>query len=249
MSKINLEKVSVFRNARLTRERYSIREIVKDTVYNITHVERKRFVYTAADLFINPGKSIKKVLSGYRQYLYNPSEYLIVCGAIVLFLTPRYKFFQNEFSENISSSAFLKAHSGFFNAFFTYAEQYATITNILAIPVFTILSYLIFADSKRTIGENLIINTYITAQQLLVLVFCAPFIELFPSYRHTIITVYTEIAFIYNVAVYTLLFTGKWWWVLIRGIVVVALGYLLQFPVNVAFYYFFSPLLSYLPDF
>lgn len=249
MSKVTSEKVSGFRTEKISNERYSMGVILKDAFYNIVHVERKRFVYTAIDLFSNPGKSINRVLNGYRQYLHNPGEYLVICGAIVLFLTPRYKFFQNEFSEQIADVPFVSLDPKFLEEFFMYAEEYATITNIVAIPIFSLLTYLFFIDNKRTFGENLIINTYITAQQLLILAFCAPFIEIFPSQRHTIITLYSEIVFMYNIGVCVLVFSGVWWWVLIRALVSVGIGYGLQFPVNVSFYYFFGPILEYLPDF
>lgn len=249
MSKITSERVHEFRDQKISEERYSFKDIIKDAFYNIAHVERKRFFYTSFDLFINPGKSINRVLNGYRNYLYNPGEYLFVCGAIVLFLTPRYKFFENEFSEQVAYIPFLTFEASFLKGFFEYAEQYATITNILAIPIFTVLTFLFFIDNKKTFGENLIINTYITAQQLLMLAFCAPFIEIFPNQRHTIITMYSELVFVYNVGVCLLVFAGSWWWILIRAVISVAIGYALQFPVNVAFYYFFGPILEYLPDF
>ncbi|MFN0050437.1 MAG: hypothetical protein ACKVOU_15045 [Cytophagales bacterium] len=249
MSKLTAEKIDHFRDEKISNERFSISYIVKDAVYNIAHVERKRFFYTAYDLFVNPGKSINRVLDGFRNYLFNAGEYLFVSGAIVLFLTPRYKFFENEFSEQISDITFITLDPTFLKSFFEYAEEYATITNILAIPIFSFLTYLFFRDSKFTFGENLIINTYITAQQLILLVLCAPFIEFLPSQRHTIITIYSEIVFIYNIGVCVLVFRGVWWWVLVRAVASVSIGYAAQFPINLSFYYLFEPFLKYLPDF
>lgn len=249
MSKITAEKIDHFREEKISETRFSIKLIILDAFYNIAHVERKRFFYTAYDLFVNPGKAITKVLDGYRNYLFNAGEYLFVCGAAVLFFTPRYKFFQNEFSEQISNIPFVTLSPEFLKGFFTYAEEYATITNILAVPIFSLFTYLFFWDSKKTFGESLIINTYITAQQLLILIFCAPFIEFFPGQHHTIMTIYGEIVFVYNIGVCVLIFQGTWWWVLARATVSVVLAYFSQFPVNLLFYYVFEPFLKYLPDF
>lgn len=202
MTKITQKKIDNFRNDLVTTEPYSFRGILLDFFHNMTHVERKRFFYTMLDLFENPGYAIRKVLAGYRNYLYNPGEYVFVCGAIILVLTPRYKFFQNEFSQQIYDNEIMASHADFFKAFFNYAEEYATITNLLAIPIFALISWLVFFDNKKTYGENVVINAYITAQQLLLLILCIPFLELVPEFRHSIIAAYSVIVFIYNIWIY-----------------------------------------------
>ena len=254
MSKITEERVEEFRLEH-TQERFTLKGLVLDFFHNVFHIERKRIVYTAVDLTIKPGKAIQKVLDGYRQYLYNPLEYIIVVAAIISLLNLRYHFFSNEFTQaksetNVSAYSldFLNEHKMFFDGFFRYSEEYPSLVNIVAIPVFSILSYLFFIGYKKNLAENLIINSYITAQQLLFLIFLVPFDEFSPNSKHILIPVYTVGTLLYNIWVYTGCYEGKLFPKIIRGGLTVAFAYVLQFPVNVAFYYFFEPFLQYLPE-
>jgi len=254
MTKITEERVDQFRMA-YTEARFTIKSLAVDFFHNIVHLERKMIVYTAVDLTVRPGKAIQKVLEGYRQYLYNPLEYIVVVAAIISLLNLRYHFFSNEFTQsgseaNVSaySIGYLNDNKMFFDGFFRYSEEYPSLVNIVAIPVFSILSYLLFFGYKRNFAENLIINSYITAQQLLFLVFLVPFDEFSPNSKHILIPIYTAGTFLYNIWVYTGSFEGKLVPKLVRGSLTVAFAYILQFPVNVAFYYVFEPFLQYLPE-
>ncbi len=254
MTKVTEEKVEEFRLEH-TEERYTLRGLLADFIHNVLHLERKRIVYTAIDLTIHPGKAIHKVLDGYRQYLYNPLEYLVVVAAIISLLNIRYHFFSNEFTQsgsdaNVSaySIQFLNDNKSFFDEFFRYTEEYPSIVNIVAIPVFSIISYVFFIGYKKNLAENIIINTYITAQQLLFLIILVPFDEFIPNTKHILIPVYTAGTLLYNITVYTNCFEGKLLPKIIRGTLAVSVAYVAEFPFNVAFFYFFEPFLKYLPQ-
>ncbi|MBY0424975.1 MAG: hypothetical protein K2Q22_04995 [Cytophagales bacterium] len=254
MTKITEEKIEEVR-MQFTDQRFTLREMLIDFWYNIIHMERKKVVYTAIDLTFRPGTAISNVIAGYRQYLYNPLEYIILVTAIISLLNFRYHFFSNEFTQSSAESEisaysiqFLNDNKSFFDGFFKYSEEYPSIVNIVAIPVFSVISYLFFWGYQRNFAESLIINSYITAQQLLFLIFLVPFDEFSPNSKHILIPVYTMGTLIYNVWVYTGCFEGKMVSKIIRGILSVSIAYLAQFPVNVAFYYFFEPFLKYLPE-
>jgi hypothetical protein len=242
------EKVTNFREIKTDEERITVSYLIRDFFYNLVHLERKKYFYTARDLTLSPGKSIRKYLDGYRNYLYPPGEFLLVTGAIIIFLTLRYQFFANEFSSAISDNSFMLAHKEFFTAFFLYAEEYATIVNVVAIPVFTLLSWIFFINTHHNFGENLIMNTYVTAIQLFFLVFLVPFIEFLPFVKGELITAYSILVVLFNVWVYFDFFNEKWHTKLLKCIAINVLAFPLQFIANVSFYFVFQPFLNFLPN-
>ena len=243
MAKLTAEKVRQLRQEQ-SHERYSLRAIVEDFFYNLVHLSRRTFFYSAWQLTIQPGNAIRNVLAGYRKSLFDPLEYLVFIGAIVVILTERYHFYSNDLSGQLSKLGFLASYKVFLEKFFSYAEQYATLVNVVSIPVFSAVCRLLFRRSPYNAGEMLVMNTYITAQQMLFLVVLVPFFEFFPGFKAFILPVYTFLAMAYNVWVYVQFFGGKWLPTLLKSVFAVIIGYLLQFPVNLLVY-FAEPLLKY----
>jgi hypothetical protein len=262
MSKTTREYIEQLRLLKTDEERYSFWGLIKEFIFNLIHIENKKFFYTAFDLTLRPGKAINKVMDGYRHYLFHPLEYLFICGAIIIAITSRYNFFANEFTSSSSEDNVITqigkmmnipdlftANKLFFDGFFQYAEQYATIVNIVSIPIFSVLSYLFFWKYRHNFAENLIMNTYVTAQQLLFLVFLAPLIEFFPEIQHTVlIPLYTLGVVLYNIWVYTTFYEGRFFPKFVRSIFVVAIAFVIQLPFNLAFYYLGYPILKLLPE-
>lgn len=238
LDKIRLEK---------TEERYTLKGMLLDEFYNFMHLERMKFFYTALDLTFRPAESIKMVLTGYKKYLYPYFNYLILIGTITIFLSVRYKFFvsgvdigdQSDWAGNLLDA--MGFDRQFRVDFFTYAEEFATVVNIVAIPFFTLTSFLMFFKSKYNLAEHFILNTYIAAQQLLFLLGFIPFLELFHEFKQEIIVIYTILTIIYNIWVYTAFFEGKIWINVLKSIVAIAIAFFIQTPVNYGVYYIIRP--------
>lgn len=233
-------------------ERFTLKGMLRDEFYNLIHIERRRFFYTVLDLTTNPAKSIKMVFNGYRKYLYPYFNYLILIGTITIFLSVRYKFFvsgyelgdQNNFVENVLNS--MGFDKQFRIDFFYYAEEFATIVNIVAIPVFSMISFLVFPKSKFNLAEHFILNVYIGAQQLLFLWFTIPFLEIFPNHKSVIIAIYTGLSIIYNIWVYTVLFEGKTWLNILKSSFSIGISFIVQVPINYGVFALLRPFLKWL---
>jgi hypothetical protein len=244
MSKLTEEKVREIREER-TEERYSLRAILTDFFYNLIHINRKSFFFTAWQLTVHPGISIRKVIQGYRKYLFEPLEYLVFMGAVIIILTTRYHFYSNDLSATFSQLVFLSGHKKFLKDFFDYAEQYATLINVISIPVFTLVCRIFYNNSVFNTGEMLVMNTYITAQQMFYLLAMAPLFEFFPGFKDFILPFYSIIAMLYNGWVYVLFFEEKGLGAYLKAFFVVLVSYLIQFPVNLIAY-FGEPVLKYI---
>src|SRR5688500_19464809 len=80
-----------------SNERFTVKGMLNDEFYNIVHMERRKFIYTAWDLTVRPAEAIRKLLSGYRKYLYPFFSYLIFFGTIIIFLSLRYILFVSDY--------------------------------------------------------------------------------------------------------------------------------------------------------
>lgn len=228
--------------------RYTLHGLVSEVFHSTFHVEKKGLPYTVKELTLRPGIAIKKVIDGQRLSLYPPFKYLVLIGAIIVILSLRYRFFHNEELTSAGAETYsigiLQENKDFFDAFFQFGEDKATLLNLVAIPIFSVFSYLFFMSSGYNYAENLIMNTFITAQQLLFLLILVPFIEFLPGTKHILIPAYTAIVVLYNIWAYVQFYGSNKTSVYFRSIIAVVTSYLYQFPVNLLVYYLVSHYIS-----
>jgi hypothetical protein len=220
--------------------RYTFKSLAGDLFFSAFHLEKKGLPYTIKALTLQPGPAIKAVLHGKRLTLYPPFKYLVMMGALVIIFSLRYRFFHNEITQvdsndmNVFPSwiAIPEDYHMSIEKFFLFAEDKATILNIVAIPVFAFFSFAFLSGKRYNFAENLILNTFITAQQLFFILLLVPFLELFPSGRNILIGVYTVLIIVYNVWVYAQFFEGRKFSLVLRSAMVVLIAYVYQFPLN-----------------
>jgi hypothetical protein len=238
-------------------ERYTLKNLIVNFILSIYHLSRKKVVHTALELTLRPAKSVRFVIKGFRKYLYNPLEYLIIAATLISLLNERYHFFANEATTQMGKDEragiyaldFFFRNKEFFDAFFKYSEEFPSVVNIVALPVFALTSYIFFRDYRYNLAENLILNTYITAQQLLLLIVLIPFDEFFPASKEILIGIYTLATMGYNIWVYATFFSGKLFPKIVRAVFTVLFAYILQLPINALVYYFFAPVFEFLSKF
>jgi hypothetical protein len=230
--------------------RYTLKGMITDLFFSVAHLEKKGLPNTVKMLCRNPGQAIKNFLTGHRQTLYPPFKYLVLIGAIVILFSARYKFFHNELTKSdsmdmnvirswvsVSDEALI-----YVSNFFHFAEDKATVLNIISIPIFAFFSWAFLSGRRYNFAENLILNAYITAQQLLFILALVPFLEFFPGIRHQLISGYAALILMYNVWVYIDFYPGKKVFIAAKAIVVVLISYLYQFPVNFLVFYLYNSL-------
>lgn len=227
--------------------RYTIKGLVKDLFFSAFHLEKKGLPNTIMRLTTEPGKAIHAVLQGQRLSLYPPFKYLVLIGAVVIIFSLRYRFFHNEYTQVESNDMHVlsdwifipERYQAFIENFFKFAEDKATVLNIAAIPVFAFFSFAWLSGRKYNFAENLILNTFITAQQLFFLILLIPFYEFLPEQKTIIIAVYTFAVIAYNIWAYVQFFgsTASTW---IKSIGVVVVAYLYQFPLNFFIFYVYE---------
>lgn len=229
--------------------KYTIKGMVSDLFLSALHIEKKGLVHTARELTLRPGAAIRKVIDGQRLFLYPPFKYLVLMGAIVILLSIRYKFFHNEYtkadnSEGIINNYLNPEHLVYLESFFKFAEEKATMLNVATIPIFALMSWSLLFFRRFNFAETLIINTFITAHQLFLLLLMVPIIELLPMYKTEIILAYSTGSFLYNVWVYFQLSEGiSRLRGLVQSLLVVAIAFAYQMPVNLLIYLLYNEFL------
>lgn len=201
---------------------------LKETFFSSLDIENGLF-YTIKVLFIKPGLAIREYLDGKRISLYVPAKFLLLIGAMATFVSMRYDLF---LSHELAPVAVI-ANLGDFLAF---AQEYATIINVIAIPVFALFSWLFFRGEGYNYTENLILNIYITAQQLLMLLLVFPVVMIIPSAKEDIIAVYGVLTFIYNFWAYYSFYQGGTAIRVSKIALILICAYLGQFFLNYCFY-------------
>ncbi len=222
---------------KVTDVKYTLHGMISDLFLSALHVEKKGLPHTIRELTLRPGEAIQKVINGQRLYLYPPFKYLILMGALVVVFSLRYKFFYNEYTniddmDSLLAGFLVQEHLTYLENFFRFAEEEATLLNIATIPVFTFASWSLLMYRRYNFAESLIINTFITAQQLFFLLALVPLLEIFPGAKVSIILVYSIAIIVYNIFVYVQIMDGNKVWLIIRSALVVAVAFLYQIPVN-----------------
>lgn len=221
--------------------KYTMNGMITDLFLSAFHVEKKGLTHTIKELTLRPGHAIRKVVQGQRLFLYPPFKFLVLMGAIVIGLSVRYKFFHNEYAQagndGFLNTFLLDHHFKYLENFLRFAEDKATLLNIVTIPVFAFVSWSLISHKRYNFAENLIINTFITAQQLFFLILLTPFIELFPAAKVGIIFFYSIATVVYNIWVYVQLFDGAKIWLSARAGIAVAIAFLYQVPINLLIYF------------
>jgi len=218
--------------------RFHFSYFLRETFFSSLDIENG-FFRTLKVLTLRPGKAIRAYLEGKRVSLYVPGKFLLLIGALATFIAIRYEVY---LSEDVGGMYSTKSFLPQLEQFLMFAEEYTTVINVITVPVFAITTYVVFKWLKYNFTEHLILNIYITAQQLALLVLAAPIILIWPMSKEEVILVYSIITIAYNFWVYKTFFQLTGVKGVAVGLVALVLAYVSQFLINYGFYLYVIPL-------
>ncbi|MGZ2369612.1 DUF3667 domain-containing protein [Ancylomarina sp. YFZ004] len=140
-----------------------------DEIPNGVFQLNRGILFTLKQLFTRPGHSIREFLEGKRKPYYRPIAFLLIIST--LYVLSAFLFDKSTFIDMFLSGwerAMINnnENSGF-DILKWISRNQAYIT-LLFIPVFSLASYVAFLKSKFNYFEHLVLNTYITAQQMII---------------------------------------------------------------------------------
>lgn len=156
-------------NARVEKinMRYLLDEL-PESVFQINH----GFLFTVKELFLQPGDMIKNYIEGKRINYSKPIAYFILASAIYVlttYLVGSVTFMEdliaglNQGRKDIAQGVELRIYN--------WLSSNQTYTILILLPFYSFASYLAFKKFKYGFTEHLVLNMYITAQQLIIYTF------------------------------------------------------------------------------
>lgn len=152
-------------------ERIDLNYLLNEIPNSIFQLNRG-FFFTLKELFLRPGHSIREFLSGKRVNHYKPISYLLITSTI--YVLSAYLMERNTFFYDMALG-FEEGASGANNndetietSFLSWMSKYQAYIPLIILPLFSISTYLAFIKSEYNYLEHLVINFYITGQQMII---------------------------------------------------------------------------------
>ncbi|RAW00217.1 hypothetical protein DQQ10_16715 [Pseudochryseolinea flava] len=139
--------------------RYSIKHFVEhDVIHGVWHVD-KGILYTIKALFKRPGHSIRDYVKGKRVPYFNFITLIVLILAISNLLAP--------YAHVKVSDLMPEAGKAAMNSFEIFTAKYPKIVLLIAIPVYSLFSFIWFRKAAFNYSEHLVLNAYKTVAELL----------------------------------------------------------------------------------
>jgi hypothetical protein len=138
-------------------------------------------LYTIKNLFTRPGESINEFIEGKRKNHFKPIAFLFITSTIFLLinsLTNQDKFaignfsfiqhFFEPFQTGWQEAALSEGTNAPYPNPMIWISKNFTYFFMFLVPIFSLASYLIFKKSKFNYFEHVVLNSYITGQQMVI---------------------------------------------------------------------------------
>ena len=194
--------------------RLTVGGLVRKFFETITHTEQGIF-RLIKDLCVRPAKISVEYIEGRRKKYFSPVKYLIVVvslSAIFVAYLDKYEVpFEPSFTANSEIDDLVEVN--YFN------HNYYKYLLFLSIPLAALVTTLVFRKSGFSYAENLVLNTYILSQVVLLhTLLITPLIIYSSTFDDWIILIYMLLSIIYLLMAYTQFFKGKKWIIALQSV-------------------------------
>ena len=140
-------------------ERITLRFILHDLQTGVIYLDRG-ILYTIKELFTRPGPAIKEYLAGKRIRHYKPISLLLILSTIYIFLYHYFNIEMVKMEENAEPGSQLIYQAG------EWIQSHFAITELLFLPIFSLITYIFLYKYGYNYFEHIIINTFLGCQSL-----------------------------------------------------------------------------------
>lgn len=137
--------------------RFSLSHIVlHDFIHGVFHLD-KGFFFTIKELFTRPGHSIREYIQGKRVKHFNYFTLLIILITIEFVI----RSYSSVTREEIFGKEEVLGYS-------KIVDKYNKIIRLISIPLWALITWLLFRKTKQTFMENVVLNLYMMSAFLLI---------------------------------------------------------------------------------
>lgn len=140
--------------------RYSIKHFVEhDFIHGVWHVDRG-MLFTIKELFTRPGNGIREFIQGKRINYFSFVTLILLILTASSLLTPYIHFKLSDLMPDNGKAGM--------NAFEEFATKYPKVLVVVTIPINSFFSFIWFRKAKLNYSENLVLNSYKAASELMI---------------------------------------------------------------------------------
>ncbi len=175
------------------QERFTVKALLH-SAYEHTFEFDRGFFFTLRELFLHPARVIRDYLAGRRSIYANPVKYLAILLGISTVLTFAFldteKFTKQTYQQMVSQQTAkvsqkqmrrLQEAQADLSALQLELFQYPQLMYALLVPLLSAFTLLFFRRSGFNYAENLVFNTYISAQSIVLFVPFYPLYKILPD--------------------------------------------------------------------
>jgi len=188
----------------ITTGRLDSHYIIHEVQHSIFHVDRG-ILYTIKELLTRPGNTLREYLSGKRISHFKPFAFVIMLGTIYGFICYFFKVYPEE---AITPSYANNADAAHYSQLtFDWMYGHYSFVMLAFIPFYALGSYIVFRKAGYNYVEFLVINSYITGIQILILI--TTFIIYYLTLSKWAVLFSFSVGYLYHIWAYIQLFDDK----------------------------------------
>jgi len=136
-----------------------------DEIPNSIFQINRGFLFTVKELFTRPGHSIREFIEGKRKFHFKPLAFLFLTSTLYVLLN--YLIGHQTFFGDLIEG-FKSVGKNTESEILNWISNKQTYIIIFVLPFFSLASYLAFFKSKYNFFEHIVLNLYITGQQMII---------------------------------------------------------------------------------
>lgn len=187
------------------KQRLSLKELLAKFTEAITHADTGVFSLIK-NLAVKPSHVAKEYIGGKRKKYYSPMKFLVLIVTVSALITLHYEKHQIPFEPSFAADSDIDdvVEREYFH------HNYYKYMIFLSIPLASLITFLVFRKSGMNYSENLVLNTYLLSQVILLhTILITPLLIYSSTFDDWIILAYMILAVSYLVWGYTTFFEGR----------------------------------------
>jgi hypothetical protein len=149
--------------------RFTMGHLIHEFIHGFYHVDHG-LLYTAKELALRPGITIRNYLAGKRKPYFNPFTFILILGGINALLLKKLHW------QNLFIELGLLDPNAVNQEIWNSSLEHFTIRLLLGIPVYALVTYCFYSKNKNTYAEHAIANTFLRGEMNLFMIVLEPLV-------------------------------------------------------------------------